>query len=267
MRIVTYNMRGGGSRARWSAMLDAFDPDIAFVQETRRPAEFAADLLDARDLGRAHWTAAAHGKWGSSLWVREGEIEPVTTVSGESWWAAGGIVHARGQRLFACSVHTAPIKGSYVRSTNAFLDALSALLAGIDPATLVVLGGDWNHCVSERCAGDPRTNTPAETKVLTRLRDEFGLRSAWSVANPDAVLPQTLRFAQAPKIPFHIDGVFLPGAWADRVTSVRVVASKEWATRSDHNPVVVELSARLGEDVTPSASDAPPLPVPRGRRP
>lgn len=238
MRIATYNMRYG-SAYQWYALLDAFEPDVIFAQETRNPAGFTSDLL--RDLSGAVWTPAAHGKWGSALWVRDGAIEPVLGMCGGSWWAAGGLITAGGQRVLACSVHTAQAGGSYIKSTDAFLDALGAVRREHGADLRIVLGGDWNHSASDRWSGDERRNNAAETKVLARLHDEFGLRSAWSIARPDTSLPQTLRWTNAPAIPFHVDGVFLPVEWANRVQDVHVEAGEEWKVRSDHNPVIVTL--------------------------
>lgn len=39
---------------------------------------------------------------------------------------------------------------------------------------------------------------------------------------------------------WHIDGCFVPAAWASRVSSADVVDGRAWRTRSDHSPVVVE---------------------------
>jgi endonuclease/exonuclease/phosphatase family metal-dependent hydrolase len=48
--------------------------------------------------------------------------------------------------------------------------------------------------------------------------------------------------------PFHLDYVFLPHSWIERVTNVEVGSFAQWKVASDHMPVLV--------DVADSVSDA-----------
>ena len=239
MRLVTFNMRGGGSRAHWETLLGETTPAIAFVQETRDPRLLPSDLLAVHDLTNACWSQAGHGKWGSALWLREGACETMA-LSGPTWWAAGGTVRAMGEEIFACSVHLAPAAaGAYVRSANTFLDGLRSV-AGSGP---VVLGGDWNLSVGARQPDEELRNSRGERELLQRMREEFGLVSAWSACYPTLPLPQTLRRSTNPVRPYHCDGVFVPVSWGDRLRSVEVPAGPAWTALSDHNPVVVEVDA------------------------
>lgn len=240
MRLVTFNMRGGGSRTHWTQLVENTEADIAFVQETRAPSSFPPELLDSHDFSTGCWGAARHGKWGSALWLRRGGIGAIA-LSGPSWWAAGGVVNVGGEELFACSVHMdAARPGSYIRSANLFLDAL----ADLRPKLPMVIAGDWNFTIGRRPADDGRTNEKGEDAFIDRLERDFGLVSAWSLHHPAAPLPQTLRFVKLPEIPYHCDGILLSASLRDRVRDVQVLSGHPWTKLSDHNPVVVDLSPR-----------------------
>lgn len=236
MRIATFNLRGGGSRGHWQHLLRTVRPDIAMVQETRDPSRYIDDLLDPLDVTSTFWIGASHGKWGSALSVRQGMLEP-HPLSGPTWWAAGGIVRGDGPELLACSVHLAPIGGSYVRSAHAFLDALAA----VGHRGEVVIGGDWNLTIGQRQPGETSKNSKAELTLIDRLRDEFALESAWSMTYPTSHLPQTLRWSADPVSPYHCDGILIPMAWKERVTHVGIGRNQDWRAYSDHNPVWVDL--------------------------
>jgi hypothetical protein len=77
-------------------------------------------------------------------------------------------------------------------------------------------------------------------QLLDRMRDEFGLVSGWSLCNPAIPLPQTLRWANAPKLPFHCDGIFVSTELHGQIRNARVMTGEPWSRLSDHNPVMVE---------------------------
>jgi exonuclease III len=236
MRMVTFNMRGGGSRAHWAELL-RLQPDLAFVQEAKSLSAFPPELLQDRGLSTAVWVPAPHGKWGTALWTVSGTLETLT-LSGESWWAAGGIVDAEGVRFLACSVHLGvATKRAYLGSAHAFLDQLQRLNIDLP----IVLGGDWNLTVGERQPGEELTVSKAGMQLLDRMKHELGLVSGWSLCNPGTDLPQTLRWTNAPKLPFHCDGIFVSAEWHARVRSAEVLDGEPWRTLSDHNPVIVDL--------------------------
>lgn len=236
MKIATFNMRGGGSRWHWSRVITTFKADIVFAQETRTPSVLAAQGRDTHRLRDAHWEPAGHGKWGSAIWVRQGAFTP-RVCSGPTWWAAGGELATDDGAFLVCSVHVAPHKSSYVSSANRFLDQLATISNGRP----TILGGDWNLTVSERHQDDARKLSNGERVLQQRVRDEFGLVSVWSAMYPGAPLPQTLRWSNAPKTPYHCDGILVPAAWATRLREVRVVSTRAWRALSDHAPVVAEI--------------------------
>ena len=141
--------------------------------------------------------------------------------------------------LRAFSVH-APVRGSYHRAVNEILDMIAAHVGRGD----LVIGGDFNVGIGERQASEDRTTSAADRAIQRRLRDEFGLANCWQEANPGRPLAQTLRWSNAPAVPYHCDGLFVPRSWLPRLRSCEVVSSPEWDSLSDHNPVVARFEVR-----------------------
>ena len=104
----------------------------------------------------------------------------------------------------------------------------------------IVIGGDFNLTVSERHDAEERTTSNADRKIQTRLKDEFGLINCWQLANPDKPLSQTLRWGSKKEVPYHCDGIFVPKAWEDSLTSCEVISGDLWDGLSDHNPALAE---------------------------
>jgi len=242
MRIISYNLRGGGSgKVHWSKVFDDFAPDIFLVQESYEPSEHLPPLLHG-DLHRnACWKCVEGLKWGSAVCVRGKTARKLDlpdfhghVVGVEVDGTAFPISDGRPIRIF--SVH-APDRGGYQRAVNSILDMIGENLGEGD----LVIGGDFNLTVGERHEAEEQKTSKADLAILARLRDEFDLVSAWQSANAGSPLPQTLRWAKDKVTPFHCDGIFIPQRWTSRVRSCTVVSGQEWITLSDHNPVMVEL--------------------------
>jgi endonuclease/exonuclease/phosphatase family metal-dependent hydrolase len=107
----------------------------------------------------------------------------------------------------------------------------------------LIIGGDFNVCVSQRQPSEERITERADVAIQARLRDEYGLLNCWQVANPNISLAQTLRWSREPTFPYHCDGLFVPSSWRSALRSCAVVASEEWDRLSDHNPVVATFEA------------------------
>ena len=236
MRLASFNMRAGGSLGHWRAILEAAEPDLLFVQETKRPGSFPPPSFDHHDLSRIPWAHVEHGRWGSALYSRSGGLRLVTPEAFLGWIVGSEWDSPLG-RVLAWSVHLPPVAGSYIKAANKLLDLLEPSV-GVMP---MVLAGDWNVTVGLRAPDEERQNRPGEAELLARLADDFGVRSAWSAANPGSRLPQTLRWARDPRPPYHCDGIFLPSEWCHRITSVQVLDGSPWTELSDHNPIVVDI--------------------------
>lgn len=243
MRVATFNMRSGGSLAHWEAIQEAATPDLLCVQEAKSPALLRRSLFDDRDWSRATWQAVSHGRWGSGVHVTNGEVTPIP-VEGFDGWVVGGEWMSPTGPVLVWSVHLPPVDGSYLKCANQVLDALRPL-AGSAP---MILAGDWKLTVGVRQPDEPLQNRPGELQLLDRLREKFGLVSAWQAVHPEDWLPQTLRWARDPTPPYHCDGLFLPQEWCSRIRSAEVLTGEPWLSLSDHFPFVVELAGEETEE-------------------
>jgi endonuclease/exonuclease/phosphatase family metal-dependent hydrolase len=117
------------------------------------------------------------------------------------------------------------------------LNAASLSFAGLGGALPVVMVGDFN--ASPAIAYQRRT----APQMLRRLRDEFGLVSAYHAhhqAEPGREPHPTLFHQWKQDCRFHIDYCFVPEDWAGRIRDVQVASADEWAD-SDHRPLIVDL--------------------------
>ena len=237
MRLVSFNMRHGGSREHWSALIEATAPDLIFAQETLRPCALEPALVEGCSGSHAPWAPANDGRWGSAVFHAGGGLRPMTLES-LSGWVVGTVWASPLGTVCVWSVHLPPVRGSYLNAAHEVLDLLAPSL----PEMPMILAGDWNVTVGVRHPDEEMENKKGEVELLERLESEFDVRSAWSVANPGMHLPQTLRWARDPKPPYHCDGIFLPSAWCERIVRAEVLSGSPWTELSDHNPLLVELS-------------------------
>ncbi len=239
MLLATYNIRSGGAgRTHWSKVLGEFRPDIFLVQETLAPEEHLPPSLHGDLRRRAVWRQVEGRRWGSAVYVGRGEARPIGLPDFHGHVVGARVVGAeRPDRkdvpLRVFSVH-AQIRGSYHRAVKAILDMIAAHAGRGD----LVIGGDFNIGIGERHRSEDRTTSAADRAIQVTLQDEFGLVNCWREANPDRPLDQTLRWSNAPTIPYHCDGLFVPRSWLPHLRSCEVVSSPEWDVMSDRNPVV-----------------------------
>ena len=253
MILATYNIRSGGrSRTHWSRVLDEFRPDIFLVQETVAPKEHLPTLLDGDLMKRVAWRAVEGRRWGSAVYVGRGDTSPLELPNFHGHVVGVAVVGADrpGRENVPLSIYSlhAPNRGSYHRAVNEILDML-APFAGRGE---IVIGGDFNVGVGERHDSEDRTTSVADRAIQRRLRDEFGLINCWQEANPDRPLAQTLRWSNAPAVPYHCDGLFVPRTWLPQLRACEVVCSSEWDGLSDHNPVVARFEGARRTCSTPA---------------
>lgn len=241
MRIATYNLRSGGTnKTHWSKVLGNFDPDLFLVQESYDPVQHLPTLAHG-DLHRnACWEPVAGLKWGSAVYVKGVMARPLKlpdfyghVVSVEVDGSSFPVCEGRTLRIF--SVH-APDRGGYQRAVNSILDMIGKSRVESD----LVIGGDFNLTVGKRLANEYEATSSADLAILNRMKDEFGLVSAWQSANAGLPLPQTLRWAKDKTIPYHCDGIFIPQNWVSQAQSCTVISGSEWDALSDHNPVIAD---------------------------
>ena len=237
MRIVTYNLRHGGSgKGHWAKVIEQFNPDLFLVQESYPPDAHLPPMLYPGLGSGAVWQSVGGRKWGSAIWAKQASLRQIEVPG-----FAGNVVGAAisrfpwtdGGNLVAFSIH-APAFGGYQKAVHAILDEISKLHDGCD----LVIGGDFNLSVSERHHSESKKTSAADLAIQARIQNEFALVNCWQLANPDVPLAQTLRWINdRGATPYHCDGIFVPTSWASRLRSCEVHSGAEWNALSDHNPV------------------------------
>lgn len=82
MKIVTYNLWNGGSgNQHWSHVIEAFDPDIFFAQESYPPEKCG---LSQHLRQQAVWRAA-NKYWGTAVYVRYGKVTELELKDFGGW--------------------------------------------------------------------------------------------------------------------------------------------------------------------------------------
>jgi endonuclease/exonuclease/phosphatase family metal-dependent hydrolase len=264
--LATYNLRSGGTgRSHWAKILDVFRPDVFLVQETVAPEEHLPPMLFPDVAGRAAWRKAGGRRWGSAVYIERGEPRPIELPDFHGHVVGMEVIGAEwpdgsqgSLRVF--SIH-APARGSYHRAVGQILDMIASHAGGDE----VVIGGDFNIGIGERHASEDRTTPAADLAIQRRLADEFGLVNCWQEANPERPLAQTLRWSNAPTIPYHCDGLFVPRSWLPKLRACEVISSPGWDALSDHNPVVAWFEVQK-EDRCRAQDGRHPLPVRDKRR-
>ena len=117
-------------------------------------------------------------------------------------------------------------------------EAMKACVAAADGLP-VVAAGDFNSSPSVK--GQER----ASPRFLQRMQDELGLVSAYHHFSGESHGEETRAsyyHGWNESAPFHIDYCFVPEAWVDRLTGVKVGSFTNWR-QSDHRPLTVDIDA------------------------
>jgi exonuclease III len=100
-RVVCWNMAGRRSDEQWRFLLDDLDPDLALLQEVKRPPNWVAERGGA--LVRSETTPASG--WGSAIYVREGPLEQIHLEQHDGYFVAARLQLPGARPGLALSVH------------------------------------------------------------------------------------------------------------------------------------------------------------------
>ena len=225
MRLVTWNCCRGGFDAKVRA-LDGLRYDIALVQEIARP--------DGENLPTRLWIGdkpthgvAAVAANGFTLRRHRSPLGPLDPVVP---------IQVSGPRSFNLIAVWGRQESRYIRGVHARLVALK----GVVRRRPTVIAGDFN---SNTIWDKPRAPID-HSRFVAWMREELGLVSAYHAHFGEAhgmeSTPTYFHTWQRPK-PYHIDYVFIPEAWRNRLANVYVGGYEDWSKLSDHRPLSVEL--------------------------
>jgi exodeoxyribonuclease III len=247
LRLATYNILQGGTGREASLVktIRACDADLVVLQEAREPA--IVERLAAR-TGMSAWGA----RRGHSL-----AFLSRVSVETFAWHRPRRSRHAflevalvSGLRVFGVhlsAVHAAWTERRRVRELHALLAAIEQHQPGFH-----VLAGDFNTLAPGELLDIrhlPHRLRPFVWLSGGRIRWrtiqailDAGYTDAWRARHPTEA---GFTFPTwAPHV--RLDFVFVPSAFADRVTDCRIVAEDPAPTASDHFPLVAGLDAGPG---------------------
>lgn len=225
----------------WKRMINDHGVDLLCIQESYPQIEHLPASSSPDTCNRSVWKRVDSTKWGSGIFSKSGTLTELDIPNYNGWVVGAKLSNAYWQGndettlVFSLCAPDGP--GRYTGQVNRILDEIAKLADGKE----VVIGGDFNMPVSHW--GDSEIkSTKHDLAVRARLANEFGLINCWQSANPGLEPQQTLRWTGNRTVPFHIDGIFVPKAWLDRLQGCTIFSGQEWDELSDHNPVIAEFS-------------------------
>jgi endonuclease/exonuclease/phosphatase family metal-dependent hydrolase len=244
LRLIAWNCHHGTLSTRLSELAE-YSPDIVFLQECAPaetlppPAQIFARRVGPRKavaLGSLH--ANYHlAKLASR--AHSGRAVVAAAVTGSVSFTALGI-WSQGPR-YADDV---------MRTLHAY--------AGVLRSGPAVVMGDLNSGTNLNKEQLPGRG---HSRIVGMLAD-FGLVSAYHAfhhVEHGHETHATYRHQYNATRPWHIDFCFVPARWVEHLVAVDVIDGKDWALRSDHLPLTVDL--RL-----PRSVRCPAQPRARARR-
>ena len=240
MKLLTFNLLYGGQKKEinyWHEMINDFQPDIIFAQETNPPRSYFLDDSEILNKNSIVWGVTKSG-WGSAIYLKNNFIEPID-VPGFEGWVVGGKLKKPfiGENtLFVFSVHT-PSPGPYDKNTFAILDAIKEIVGNNE----LIIAGDFNMTTAVRHESEELKLNKSDYKLIERMRKDFGLVNSWQVVHPNENIPQTLRWSTNPVPHYHIDGIFIPCSWVRYIENCEIIDKEPWNRISDHNPILLSI--------------------------
>jgi hypothetical protein len=230
VRLIAWNCHHGSLDTRL-AELAPFAPAIVFLQECRPFDEaplmsrFVTRRTNARKCIALGSLSAAYPIEKLRLRANCGRAVVGATVAGPVSFTALGI-WSQGP--------------SYAADVMKTLHAYRKLLRS-GPAVVM---GDLNSGTN---LAAKKSASAAHLRIVNALAD-FGLVSAYhafhDVEHGQEIHPTYLH-QRKPSQPWHIDFCFVPARWAENLVSVEILDGKQWAARSDHLPLKVEIRFSL----------------------
>jgi len=128
-----------------------------------------------------------------------------------------------------------PRRGGYTGHTLRIVKSLAPFIREAP----TVVAGDFNAC-----AFFHGRFVPGFAELVERL-DALGVESAYHAFTREAHGAEsrsTYYHLRDARQPYHIDFVFVPRAWRERLRRVEVGAFEHWRDASDHCPVLVDVA-------------------------
>jgi hypothetical protein len=226
LRLVAWNCHHGSLTTRLGELAE-YSPDLVFVQECTPvdtlpvAGQFVAERIGSRKAIALGSLNADYRLAKLKPRANSGRAVVAAAVTGPVSFTALGI-WSQGPK--------------YVDDVMRTLDAYADLLRR-GPAVVI---GDLN---SGTCLHRERSPGRNHARLVGALTD-FGLVSAYHAffdVDHGHETSATYRHLFDAAQPWHIDFCFVPVKWIDRLVSVKVIDGADWASRSDHFPLLVSV--------------------------
>ena len=237
LRLIAWNCHHGSLSARLAELAE-HAPDVVFIQEyAPTDAIEAGQIVTRRVSPRKAIALASRGDRFRLEKLRprprSGRATLAAAVTGPVSFTALGI-WSRGP--------------NYADDVMRTLDAYTNVLRS-GPAVVM---GDLNSGADLNLKPSP---SKGHARILGALAD-LGLVSAYHAFHEVTHGHEshaTYRHLFKASRPWHIDFCFVPRSWLEHLARVDVIDGEDWAVRSDHLPLMVELQFRQ----CPSRSSRP----------
>jgi endonuclease/exonuclease/phosphatase family metal-dependent hydrolase len=232
MICVTYNLHWGGNgkdKKHLKYLNSLIKYDLLFLQEAFNPRIYGEDNYV--------WKNAEGRNWGSGIVCKTLDYSEVEINQYYGSVVAADIDDG-GERFRVVSIHNPTSKKeSYINSLNRIIDELNRI-----KSENMIIGGDFNlYSLGFRKPGEIIKTNKNEIKIIERFENEIGVINSWIYLHPNDFMPQTLRWNNAPTMPYHCDGIFISKTLAKRIKESLVIWDSEIERLSDHNPVATTL--------------------------
>ena len=229
LRLVAWNCCTGPLDRKLAA-LDTLKADIAVIPECPRlPASHGTTFWLGTNPHKGLGVLARH-PWRLTRATRRQDlprfVQPLRVLGPETFllWA-----------VWACNIGA----DRYVRGLHRAVDSCSRLF-GSGPNVML---GDFNS----NTIWDSEHPKERSHSALVRKLDGLGLTSSYHTHyredHGSETRPTFFEYRHEHR-PYHIDYCFLPHAWGSRIAAVTLGTHSEWARRSDHMPLIVDLRPR-----------------------
>ena len=250
IRIVSWNMNVRARPDQWD-ILQSIKPDIALLQEWRKPANFeAAGYLYSKEYLQGRYTAI----WSKWPLQDTNNFPKAVEVPWESYRSAleGCIVSASAMTpigpISVSSVYAYPEEIEQEKLSGFVLETLRLPDAkGIWPADLIwwalkvwargsgraILGGDWN---TSRILDDPK---PRGNQAFFDRMHVCGWHEIARKYYPDE--KDSFTWARKNARSMQLDHFFASSELASSVVNFEVIRTESFNRASDHFPIQVDL--------------------------
>ncbi len=202
-------------------------PDIAFIQESKRPDKTLSDSY--------LWSVSNENQGVAAFGFNDYRVEPCEILDGTPptvlpFFITGPV------RIFVLGIWAM----NYPTYVSFIWNCLDLYKDVIRANTSIILGDLNSHSILDR-----NIETYNHAALVQRLASEFDLISSYhenlNILHGDE-RHQTLYWRYEESKPYHIDYCFVPKVWSESIVDVKIGDYRSFEGVSDHRPIIVDIS-------------------------